>query len=32
MIDGLATHVVLHDGFGPAEMEAACSAYVDAAL
>jgi AcrR family transcriptional regulator len=32
VIDGLATHVVLHDGFGPAEMEAACSAYVDAAL
>ena len=32
MIDGLATHVVLHDGLGPAEMEAACSAYVDAAL
>ena len=32
VIDGLATHVVLHDGFGPAEMEAACRAYVDAAL
>ena len=32
VIDGLATHVVLHDGLGPAEMEAACSAYVDAAL
>jgi AcrR family transcriptional regulator len=32
VIDGLATHVVLHDGFGPAEMDAACSAYVDAAL
>jgi AcrR family transcriptional regulator len=32
VIDGLATHVVLHDGFGPAEMAAACSAYVDAAL
>jgi AcrR family transcriptional regulator len=32
VIDGLATHVVLHDGFGPAEMETACSAYVDAAL
>jgi AcrR family transcriptional regulator len=32
VIDGLATHVVLHDGFGPAEMEAACSAYVDASL
>jgi AcrR family transcriptional regulator len=32
VIDGLATHVVLHDGFGPAEMEAACHGYVDAAL
>jgi AcrR family transcriptional regulator len=32
VIDGLATHVVLHEGLGPAEMEAACSAYVDAAL
>jgi AcrR family transcriptional regulator len=32
VIDGLATHVVLHDGFGPVEMEAACRAYVDAAL
>ena len=32
VIDGLATHVVLHDGLGPAEMEAACSAYVDASL
>jgi AcrR family transcriptional regulator len=32
VIDGLATHVVLHDGLGPAEMEAACSAYIDAAL
>ncbi len=32
VIDGLATHVVLHAGLGPAEMEAACSAYVDAAL
>jgi len=32
VIDGLATHVVLHGGFGPAEMEAACRAYVDAAL
>ena len=32
VIDGLATHVVLHDGLGPAEMEAACSAYVEAAL
>jgi AcrR family transcriptional regulator len=29
VIDGLATHVVLHGGFGPAEMEAACRAYVD---
>jgi AcrR family transcriptional regulator len=32
VIDGLATHVVLHDGFGPEEMAAACRAYVDAAL
>jgi AcrR family transcriptional regulator len=32
VIDGLATHVVLHAGFGPAEMEAACRAYVDAQL
>jgi AcrR family transcriptional regulator len=32
VIDGLATHVVLHDGFGAAEMQAACRAYVDAAL
>jgi AcrR family transcriptional regulator len=32
VIDGLATHVVLHGEFGPAEMEAACRAYVDAAL
>ncbi len=32
VIDGLATHVVLHGGFGPTEMEAACRAYVDAAL
>jgi AcrR family transcriptional regulator len=31
VIDGLATHVVLH-GVQPAEMEAACRAYVDAAL
>ena len=31
VIDGLATHVVLHAGFGPAEMEAACRAYVDGA-
>jgi AcrR family transcriptional regulator len=32
VIDGLATHVVLHGGFGPAEMDAVCRAYVDAAL
>jgi AcrR family transcriptional regulator len=32
VIDGLATHVVLHEGLGAAEMEAACRAYVDAAL
>jgi AcrR family transcriptional regulator len=32
VIDGLATHVVLHGGLGPAEMEAACRAYVDASL
>lgn len=32
VIDGLATHVVLHEGFGPSEMETACRAYVDAAL
>ncbi|HEY1480865.1 MAG TPA: TetR/AcrR family transcriptional regulator [Gaiellales bacterium] len=32
VIDGLATHVVLHAGFGAAEMEAACRSYVDAAL
>ena len=32
VIDGLATHVVLHAGFGAAEMEAACRAYVDAQL
>lgn len=32
VIDGLATHVVLHEGLGAAEMEAACRAYVEAAL
>jgi AcrR family transcriptional regulator len=32
VIDGLATHVVLHDGFGAAEMLAACRGFVDAAL
>jgi AcrR family transcriptional regulator len=32
VIDGLATHVVLHAGFGAAEMEAACRSYVDASL
>jgi AcrR family transcriptional regulator len=32
VIDGLATHVVLHGGFEAAEMEAACRAYIDAAL
>jgi hypothetical protein len=32
VIDGLATHVVLHEGLGSSEMEAACRAYVEAAL
>jgi AcrR family transcriptional regulator len=32
VIDGLATHVVLHGGFEPAEMEAACRAFIDASL
>jgi AcrR family transcriptional regulator len=32
VIDGLATHVVLHGGFEAAEMEAACRAYIDSAL